>query len=158
MPALPPADFAPLIQPTDLPHFGFRQARRPSWRRPLTRKTFLQTGQAKAALFPSQSSSCPIELRSIVLTGMRILPNRWVSLNLDEESAQGAPNSSRNQQVNVLPRLHRVVPKLLPTGDTNHQQPCCLGRLWRRYEAPWGNRWKSRCRSTLRSSRSCRSF
>jgi hypothetical protein len=30
IPALPPAIFAPLIQPVDLPHFGFGQARRPS--------------------------------------------------------------------------------------------------------------------------------
>src|SRR5271167_1235350 len=70
IPALPPDPLPPLIQPVDLPHFGFGQARRPSWSSPLTRKTFLQRGQVNAALFPSQSSSCFIELRSIVLTGM----------------------------------------------------------------------------------------
>ena len=35
-------------------------------------KTFLQTGQVKAALFPSQSSSGRIEFRSIFPTAMAI--------------------------------------------------------------------------------------
>jgi hypothetical protein len=38
----------------------------------LTIKPFLQRGQIKAALFPSQSSSRRIEFRSIVLTGTAI--------------------------------------------------------------------------------------
>jgi len=71
--ALPP-DFLPGISqcPVDLPHSG--QSFFPLWICALTIKTLPQWRHLKAALFPSQSSSCPRLNGSSSLVGIKFPP------------------------------------------------------------------------------------